>query len=238
MILSRHKIVERKQYRRKFCQKPRWQRVTARPPDKRPKTFSWERPILHCQIKLPSKLILHAINLHLKSKLPSDVTGQKFRYTWASHEGWAEGYFISTIKRVGQALETRILLETIFKEDPDALITVCADFNAEIGSVPFQTIVGSVQETNNPALQSTIMLACEYSIPPEQRYSLFHRGQGLMLDHVIVSQALYPSWIRTDIYNEFLPDESLAYATDKKFPDSDHAPIIAQFRTDNDWYKN
>ena len=87
VILSRHKIVERKQYRHKFCKKPMWQRVTARPPDKKPKTFSWERPILHCQIELPSKRILHAINLHLKSKLPSDVTGQKFRYTWASHEG-------------------------------------------------------------------------------------------------------------------------------------------------------
>jgi hypothetical protein len=42
--------------------------------------------------------------------------------------GWAERYFISSIKRAGQALETRILMDVIFKYSPNAKIVVCDDF--------------------------------------------------------------------------------------------------------------
>jgi exonuclease III len=52
-----------------------------------------------------------------------------------------------------------------------------------------------------------------------------------MLDHVLVSQALYPDWIETDIFNEVLHDESLAFATDVTFPESDHAPVVTRFRS-------
>jgi hypothetical protein len=33
----------------------------------------------------------------------------------------------------------------------------------------------------------------------------------------------------TEIHNEYLPDESGAFCTDVKFPESDHAPVVAQF---------
>ncbi|UCG68815.1 MAG: endonuclease, partial [Thermoplasmata archaeon] len=103
------------------------------------------------------------------------------------------------------------------------------------GSVPFKAIVGSVQDTQNPDIRDRVMIPCEYNVPPQQRYSLFHHGKGNMLDHLVVSQGLFPYWMETSIYNEILPDESLAYATDKKFPESDHAPVIAHFQVPDTW---
>ena len=48
--------------------------------------------------------ILNIINLHLKSKLPSNIPGQKVNsFTWKTPAGWAEGSFISSMRRVGQA---------------------------------------------------------------------------------------------------------------------------------------
>jgi len=44
-----------------------------------------------------------------------------------------------------------------------------------------------------------------------------------MLDHVILSQALYSCWVETDVFNELLPNESVAFGTERKYPESDHA---------------
>ena len=52
-----------------------------------------------------------------------------------------------------------------------------------------------------------------------------------MLDHVIVSQEFYSHWLHTKIFNELPPDESMAFATDDKYPESDHAPVNAYPRS-------
>ena len=58
------------------------------------------------------------------------MEGQKIdTYTWRTAHGWAEGYFIASMKRVGQALETRVLVDNILDNDEQALIVVCGDFN-------------------------------------------------------------------------------------------------------------
>lgn len=49
-----------------------------------------------------------------------------------------------------------------------------------------------------------------------------------MIDHIAVSQQFYPYWKKTSIFNELLPDKSIAF-TSRKFPDSDHAPVISYF---------
>jgi len=37
-----------------------------------------------------------------------------------------------------------------------------------------------------------------------------------------------------EIHNEALHDGSIAFANDLKFPDSDHAPVVAEFDLDLD----
>ncbi len=143
--------------------------------------------------------------------------------------GWAEGYFYSSMKRVGQALETRMRIDQVFDQDPHALIAVCGDFNADSDAVPVATICGPVEETGNPDLVGRVMVPCEKNIPEPSRYSLIHHGKGEMIDHVLVSRSLLSFFKHAEIHNEALPDESGAFRTDVKFPESDHAPVVAEF---------
>jgi len=44
---------------------------------------TWERPILYAKISLSARRVLHPINLHLTSKLPSSIQGQQLdENTW------------------------------------------------------------------------------------------------------------------------------------------------------------
>jgi len=211
--------------------RPSYQLATANPPDTTADKLSWERPMLYTQIDLGQGNILHLINVHLKSKLASNIPGQKLNnYTWTSVAAWAEGSFISSMKRVGQALQARILIDSIFDtHGPDALIAIGGDFNAEASEVPVRAICGPVEETGNPAHAARLMIPCENNIPSSARYSLLHLGKGNMLDHIIVSRSLLRYFDNAEIHNEALPDESGAFRTDVQFPESDHAPVIAEF---------
>jgi predicted extracellular nuclease len=200
------------------------------PAEDEAKRVTWERPVVHAKISLPDSKTLHVINLHLKSKIPTNIEGQKINnYTWRTASGWAEGYFISSMKRVGQALETRVLVDKIFDQDELALIAVCGDFNSTSENVPVQAIRGDVENTGNGNLASRVLVPCERTIPEPSRYSLIHQGRGEMIDHLLVSRQLLAYYDHTEIHNEILHDESIAFATDKKYPESDHAPVIAEF---------
>lgn len=210
--------------------KPAYRKVTAVPPEPEAKPVEWERPILYARLDAGGGRTLHVLGVHLKSKEPSAIKGQgPTDYMWSSASGWAEGYFLSSMKRVGQALEVRMLVDAIFDADPAALVAVCGDFNADSGDVPVTAIRGPVEETGNPALTGRVLIPCEATVPESSRHSLLYLGHGEMLDHVLVSRALLASYRGAEIHNEALPDESGAFRTDVLFPESDHAPVVAEF---------
>jgi len=211
--------------------RPSYRMATAEPPNPEARSINWERPILYSQITLPNGITMHVLNVHLKSKLPSFIPGGKINnFIWKSVSAWAEGSFISSMKRMAQAVQMRLTIDKIFDEHgEDALIAVCGDFNAKAEEVPVKTICGSVDETGNAAHAPRIMVPCERNIPESARYSLLHLGKGEMLDHVIVSRRLLGSFSHAEIHNEALPDESGAFRTDTQFPESDHAPVVAEF---------
>ena len=230
VILSAHPIIYSDQYKNDYIETLQYRKVTANdPPDTEAKDLRWERPILHAEIELPQSDNLHVINLHLKSRLASNVPGQKTGFLWESAAGWAEGYFLSSMKRVGQALETRILVDSIFDGDPEANIVVCGDFNAEPGEVPVEAMCGRVENTSNPDLRSRVLTPCSMGIPESVRFSHYHEGHGNLLDHMLISQSLLPYFRRAEIHNETLHDESLPFTFDTKYPESDHAGFIAEF---------
>ncbi len=232
VIASRFPIKSIEQLKHRFAAKPRYQKVTAVPPELEAKDVTWERPLLYVKLDLGNEEILHVINLHLKSKRPANINGQKQdRYTWKTMAGWAEGSFISSMKRMGQALEVRGLLDVIFDQTAvtgePAYIAVCGDFNDDLESVTLRAICGPVEETNNPGLSNRVMIPCELSVPEPSRYSLIHRGKGEMLDHILVTRQLLTNYRHTEIHNEVLTDES--GSSDVTYPESDHAPIVAEF---------
>ncbi|MFE2266628.1 endonuclease/exonuclease/phosphatase family protein [Streptomyces griseosporeus] len=238
VIASRLPVVKHQQLRNDLVAEPRYRRLTADPPDAEPVAISIERPVLHAQIDLdhaePGRL-LHVIAVHLKSKLPTEIPGQVLDHRkgiWRTADGWAEGSFLSSMKRMSQALEVRRLVDGILAEDPDARIVVAGDFNAEPEEVPVLAICGNVEDTGNGDLAPRVLVPLEHTIPHEARYTLFHHGRGQMIDHMLVTRNLLAQYRGSEIHNELLHDDSLAFATDDKFPESDHAPVVATFDFD------
>jgi exonuclease III len=231
VTLSRFPITSATSIRSTSGARPSYQMATANPPDAKANPVDWERPLLYSQHSLPNGQALHVINVHMKSKLASTIPGQKLdTYTWRTISAWAEGSFISAMKRLGQALQARVLIDEIFDDHSEAaLIAICGDFNASSEEVSLKAICGDVAETGNAAHATRILVPCENNIPDSARYSLLHLGHGSMLDHIIASRALLQYFRHAEIHNEALPDESGAFRTDSKFPESDHAPVIAEF---------
>jgi endonuclease/exonuclease/phosphatase family metal-dependent hydrolase len=231
VVLSRFPIISTQVIRDSSGPRPSYQMATASPPDTTSTPLDWERPMLYVQLDLGDGRSLHVINVHFKSKLATSVPGQKVdSYTWKTVSAWAEGSFISTMKRVGQALQARMLTDSIFDTHGlDSMIVIAGDFNTDQEEVAFKAICGPVEETGNPAHTARVMIPCEKNIPDSSRYSLIHLGRGVMLDHIFASRPLLSHFRGAEIHNEVLPDESGAFRSDTQFPESDHAPVVAVF---------
>ena len=83
-----------------------------------------------------------------------------------------------------------------------------------------------------PALRERVMVPCSLGLAESVRFTHLHEGRGNLLDHILVSQSMLPALNEVRILNESLHDESLPFATDLLYPESDHAPFVAHFRFD------
>ncbi|GAT68892.1 endonuclease [Planomonospora sphaerica] len=231
LVVATHLPVRsHRQLRNDLVATPSYKRLTAIPPDTTAIDITVERPILHVELGPVGGRVLHVINVHLKSKLPTDIPGQKLdAHTWRSADAAAEGAFISSMKRMSQALEVRRLVDEILDADPEARIVVGGDFNAEPDEVPITAIRGDVEDTGNGDLAGRVLVPIEHTIAAPARYTLFHQGRGNMLDHMLITRNLLAFYRRSEIHNELLHDESAAFAVDRKYPESDHAPAVATF---------
>ena len=230
VVASRFAIAEVNQYHNDLIPAPVYKKVTAVPSETEAKPVQWEKPILYTKIKIKEGFEIHLVNIHLKSRIPSNISGQKINnYTWKEIYAWGEGFFVSSMKRVGQALEARVLVDQLFDADPEAKIVVCGDFNAHPDEVPVEAIRGRVENTGNPDLIPREMVPAKNTIPDSSRYTYLYRGRKRLLDHVLISKALIPYYRGSEIHNEMLHDETIAFALDTKFPESDHAPFVIEF---------
>lgn len=223
VILSRHPIQSMDQVAHRLVPPVEWKWLQGG--EAAPVTF--ERPILYVTIDVGRPF--HLLNLHLRAPLAAAVPGAKSNPTsWRSVAGWAEGYFLSALKRSGQALEARLLAETIFDRDPEAWLAVVGDLNAEEHEVPLTLLGASVEKTGNGALDGRALVALDRFVPAERRFTVRH-GRGLMLDHVLVSQALARRCLGVEILNADLADEQVAARSGLLEPAGFHAPMVARF---------
>jgi endonuclease/exonuclease/phosphatase family metal-dependent hydrolase len=233
VVVTHLPVLARRQLRNELVDPPLYKRLTAIPKDTDPVEIGVERPILHVELDPGGGQRLHVINVHLKSKIPTPIPGRMIdTYTWRAADAWAEGVFISSMKRMAQALEVRRLVDEILDADPAARIVVAGDFNAAPDEVPVLAIRGDVENTGNGDLASRVLVPIEQTIPQSSRYTLFHQGKGDMLDHMLATRNLLAHYRGSEIHNEVLHDESVSFAIDRKFPESDHAPVVATFDFD------
>ncbi|MCG5240726.1 endonuclease/exonuclease/phosphatase family protein [Azospirillum doebereinerae] len=229
VVVSRWPIRSARLLRHDLVPPPRVRLATAEPAQADPVEVSWDRPVLHAEIVLPGGRILHVFDLHLRAPLAAPVPGQKSGpFTWKTAGGWAEGFYLASIKRTGQALETRLAVDRLFAADPDALVVVAGDCNAEMEQTTLRILRADPSATGNDALTGHALIPLEQVIPEERRFSVLHAGSAVMLDHLLVSRTL-AGWFRdAEIHNEDLSDEVLD-TTDTPSPESYHAPMVARF---------
>jgi endonuclease/exonuclease/phosphatase family metal-dependent hydrolase len=230
VILSRWPIETRREVRHDYVAPPRYRPVTAVPPATEAQPVEWDRPILAAALRLPGGRLLHIVNLHLRAPLAAAIPGQKRDpFSWKSAAGWAEGFFMAAVKRTGQALETRLLIERVFDADPQAWIAVCGDFNAEERETPLRVLRADVDDTGNAALAGRTLVPLDRMLPETRRYTVLHGGRHAMLDHVMVSRALLSRYRHVEVHNERLGDELVAYESGRPSAESYHAPVVAEF---------
>lgn len=230
VVLSRWPIRNTAKYMNDLVPAPAYKNVTSKPSTVTAAPVLWDRPILHAEIELPDGRALHVLNVHLRAPLAAHIEGQKSKpFVWNSVGGWAEGYFLASVKRSGQALEARLVIERIFDHDSAALIVIAGDFNAEEREAPMRILAGDVEETGNGSLAHRSLALIEHTLPDSRRYTIIHRGRRQMLDHLMASRAMMAFYRSIEIHNEMLGDELVAYTLVEAAPDSYHAPVVATF---------
>jgi endonuclease/exonuclease/phosphatase family metal-dependent hydrolase len=193
----------------------------------------WDRPVLHARAKLPSGRLLHIINVHFKAPLASHIEGEKLAaFVWSSIPAWAEGFFLSALKRTGQALETRLIVERIFDAEEAPLIAVCGDFNAEAAEMPVRLITAGEDDTGNGRLAHRALVPLDRALPLSLRYSAVHHGRRQMVDRILASRFLLAALKGVEAHNESLGDELVGPLTVERAPVSYHAPFVAEFALD------
>ncbi|MEE8441964.1 MAG: endonuclease/exonuclease/phosphatase family protein, partial [Spirochaetia bacterium] len=123
--------------------------------------------------------------------------------------------FNSEVQRTAQAEAVRQFVEEIHAVDPAALVVVAGDLNDFVFSPPIRALQGADRVLLNLA---------EELLPESEIYSYIYEGNSQVLDHILVSRALFersePTVQFVHRYAEYLYENR----------HSDHDPILARFR--------
>jgi endonuclease/exonuclease/phosphatase family metal-dependent hydrolase len=164
VIVSRLPVLDHRQLWHDLVPPCLYRPVRAEPVPDQPQAVEWDRPILYAALGLPDGRTLHLINVHLRAPRAVWLQGQKERSgRWLSVGGWAEGFFLAGVKQAGQALETRLLVESLFDSDPEALVAVCGDFNSGEREAALRIIRGDEEDTGNGHLARRMLVPLERS---------------------------------------------------------------------------
>jgi endonuclease/exonuclease/phosphatase family metal-dependent hydrolase len=227
VTLSRFPFLAVRQIKHELITAPLVRECTALPAPRDAGEVIWDRPILHCTLDVAGTKV-ELLNVHLRAPLPTLIPGRKeAAFRWSSASAWAEGFYISAIKRNGQALEARVAVDELFDLDPEAKILVCGDFNAGQHEVPLAMLRAVVDDTGNPALESRVLHEIEDRLPAERRFSVRHGGRPLLPDHILASRSALARLGKVEVLNQDLPDE--LRDADKPVAGSFHAPLVAEF---------
>lgn len=203
------------------------------PPVVAGREVTWDRPVLHATLALSDRRALHVLAAHLRAPLATHLAGEKLGpFSWRSAGAWAEGFTLSSVKRMGQALEVRLLVEALFDAEPDALVLAAGDFNADSSEMPLRVLRADVTDTGNPALAGRVLTPLERFVPEGRRFTVIHRGRRQVLDHLLASPALAKGHVATDILNEGLGDEWVAARAGHAPVGSFHAPVVSDVDLD------
>jgi endonuclease/exonuclease/phosphatase family metal-dependent hydrolase len=204
--------------------------ITAEPGAGEQVPVRFDRPLLVTEIAVPEAPPVWVVNVHLRAPLASPVPGQKSGpFAWRTSAGWAEGFYLSAVKREAQALELRLAVEALLRKDPECAIAVAGDFNAEDYGPTLRLAIAGEEDMGAGELAGRSLIVLDRAIAADRRYSVLHHGRQQMLDHILASRALYGHFRAIEVHNEGLGDEALGYGKAMQAAASYHAPLVATF---------
>jgi endonuclease/exonuclease/phosphatase family metal-dependent hydrolase len=230
VTLSRFPIRSVREVRHDLVAPPLHTSITAEPGRGAQVPVAFDRPLLVTAIAPPGGPAVTVVNVHLRAPLASPVAGQKTGpFAWRSAAGWAEGFYLSALKREAQALELRLLVEEMLGREPAALIAVAGDFNAEDYGSTLRLAIAAEEDLGASGLSPHSLIVLDRAIPADRRWSVLHHGRAQMLDHILASRALYGHFRGIEVHNESLGDEALGYGKALHSAASYHAPVVVEF---------
>ena len=229
VTLSRYPIRQSRQVQHDLVAPLEGRLATASPSSREPQPIRFDRPILVTEIAC-GPTPLHVINVHLRAPLATAIPGGKLApFAWKTVSQWAEGYHLSAIKRSGQALELRLVIDQLLDRDSGAHLLAVGDFNAEDHETPLRIAIGAAEDTGNALLTARALIALDRGIDEGRRFSILHHGRPQMVDHMLASHALYGHFRSIEVHNEGLSDEALGFAKNIDAMGSYHAALVAEF---------
>lgn len=230
VILSRFPIVSFQSLFQHHAHPLIWQPKTADPAYDEPRRIAFERPVLQARIDVGAEKPLHLFAVHLRAPIAASIRGAKANGTsWKTGAAWAEGYQLSVLKQIAQALELRLAVEALFDEDEEARIVLAGDFNATGETGTLRLLRADPDDTGTPALGPRRLYQLDAALPLDKRKTVIHKGKPQALDHILASAAMTDRTVGLKVFNASLPDEVLD-AEAGGYAGSFHAAMRAEFK--------
>lgn len=163
------------------------------------------RGALRILVKPKPDFPVHLITAHLKSKLltfPSQ--SGRARFTTDDEDERARIAGIALLQRAAEAVALRVKATEVLKRDPDEALIVLGDLNDVTDAATTQILQGSPGSEigtagfNRPDRGDKARL---FNLAPliaqERRFSRVFKGNGELIDHILVSEELLPGQPRT-----------------------------------------
>jgi hypothetical protein len=92
--------------------------------------------------------------------------------------------------------------------------------NTEPDDVPMLAIRGQVDDTGNATSPAASWSGSSTRSPSRRATRCSNHGRGQMLDHMLITHNLLANRRGSEIHNETLHDESVAFDTNRSYPES------------------
>ncbi|MDD3530980.1 MAG: endonuclease/exonuclease/phosphatase family protein [Candidatus Pacebacteria bacterium] len=169
---------------------------------------------------------LHIVDVHIKANfLMPEKNTQGEAMVMTTQITAADGLIRSEIFRFSQAKKLRELIDTFFVIDPDALVVVGGDYNAEENYAVYRIIRGVINDAPDTLVEAGA------KIEQEKRFSSLSKtlGRNRLLDHFLISKSLEPRLIGVQILNDNISENNNT-APSPNLVGSDHAPIVIELK--------
>lgn len=181
------------------------------------------RGIVHVRVEAGALGEVDVLTAHFKSNLPVERRGSDGAPVLeTTARGAGESAVRSLVLRAAEALHVRGLVDDIFSRSPDHAIVVLGDLNDTLESLPVRLVRG-IDTKNKHHLRAAVE-----TLPEEARYSSFHGGEEILIDHVLLSERLFRALRHYEIHNENLRYHGPFDPNTPLTVDSDHALCVAE----------